>query len=200
MATRKSRSRSRLIRGTNVLLRKTAHAFSVDAAVAFAAVPAWERLSCRVPRQEQTNWCWCATTLGVQKYYVPADKTTQCHGANQILSRADACTSPSAPQVNLPFYLDKALSTFARLRSPTVSNPLPTQQVAQEIHGETPVGARIGWAGGGGHFMAVVGFLPGPVPRVAISDPIYGESDIDYSLYLTAYQGSGRWTHSYLTQ
>jgi len=32
---------------------------------------------------------------------------------------------------------------------------------------------------------------------VAVDDPIYGQSDVTLSTFLTMYQGSGTWTHSY---
>ena len=36
--------------------------------------------------------------------------------------------------------------------------------------------------------------------RLKISDPWYGDSIVDYSTFVSGYQGSGTWTHSYRTQ
>jgi hypothetical protein len=203
MPSKKPASRSRLIRRTNSVLLDAVSKQEVLAFVnptPLGGAPVWQRLACPIPLQEQSNWCWCATTLGVHKFFQPADPTMQCQAANQILGRTDACAAPSGPAVNIPFFLDQALTTFGHLRAPIVGAPLSPSQVEQEIQSGKPVGTRIGWFGGGGHFMVIAGYLAAAAPRVAIHDPIYGESDMDYSTYQTAYQGTGSWTHSYLIQ
>lgn len=197
------KSRSRLIFQTNAPLGRVSRArrsrqLLSSPAGSGASLATWRRLTCPIPIQEQSNWCWCATTLGVRKYFQSSDTTTQCQAANQILTRADACANPSGVTVNIPYYLDRALSTFGHLRAPTVNAALSPSQVAQEIQTGVPVGTRIGWSGGGGHFMVIEGYLAAAVPRVAIHDPIYGKSEMDYGLYVSSYQGNGSWTHSYL--
>lgn len=203
-----SLSRSRVIRQTNapiVSRRRKAPATVVtelmlSPAAGVPTTPSWVKLMCPVPRQQESQWCWCATTLGIHQFHNSTDTTSQCQAANRILARTDSCTSPGSAQVNIPYYLDKALAAFGHLRSP-IQPPLPASQVEQEIQANAPVGARVGWANGqGGHFMAIVGYLNATPPRIAIADPIYGQTDIDYAVYLAAYQGNGRWTHAYLTQ
>jgi len=165
-----------------------------------APTPTWQRLVCPVPRQEQSQWCWAATSLGVHKFYQPADTTSQCQAVNLILARTDACTNPTHPAVNKPWYLDKSLAAFGHLRQPTLGRALTFPEVQLEIAAQRVPATRIGWNGGGGHFMVVEGVLASNPPRVAIHDPIYGRSDMDYAAYLSSYQGSGQWTHSYLTR
>lgn len=196
-----ARSRSKIIRRTNVVIgRALPKAGSKwTAANGGATLATWQRLDCPVPRQEQSNWCWCATTLGVHKFYKILDLTSQCDAANIILQRLDACTKPGDPEINKVYFLDKALAALGHLRAPIITGVLTFSQVAIEITLKTPLCTRIGWAGGGGHFMAVEGVLAGVTPRLAINDPIDGRTEIDYSLYLSAYQGSGSWTHSYMT-
>jgi len=66
-----------------------------------------------------------------------------------------------------------------------------------------PLGVRIGWAGGGGHFNVVNCYTWNSLLRlesVQIEDPWYGTSVWDYDIFRTAYQGAGSWTHSYRTQ
>lgn len=207
-------SPSTLIRNTHKRLKKPPSATvstSVSASTAAKAIhapilgvpalggaPEWKRIDCSVPFQEQSNWCWCATTLGVHCYYQPSDTTTQCAAANAILFRTDACANPTSPAVNIPYYLDRALHAFGHLRAPAVQSSLPTTDVNAEIDAATPVAARIGWAGGGGHFMLIVGYLAGTVLRLEIRDPIFGTSELDFDDFRTGYQGSGSWTHSYL--
>ena len=58
--------------------------------------------------------------------------------------------------------------------------------------------ARTAWSGGGAHFVAIAGFIEGDL--IEVHDPISGVSDVDYDVFVTSYQGSGSWTHSYFTR
>jgi len=71
--------------------------------------------------------------------------------------------------------------------------------IRSEIGNNRPLCVRIGWSGGGGHFIALDGYNQG-LNMVAVDDPWYGASDIDLTVLQTAYQGSGAWTHSYFVQ
>ena len=164
------------------------------------AAQRWQRLAAEIPDQEQSNWCWCATSLGVHQYYEAGDSTTQCQAANAILGRTDACTDPGSSDVNTPYFLDRALDHFQNLGNPTIEGALDFADVESEIDAQTPLGARIGWAGGGGHFMVIAGYLADATPMIAIDDPIFGKTDITYSAFCTTYQGNGSWTHSYKTK
>jgi hypothetical protein len=63
------------------------------------------------------------------------------------------------------------------------------------------IGCRVGWRGGGGHFMALYGCrTTGTTNYFNIDDPIYGKSEIPEQAFALAYQGSGKWTTSYLTK
>jgi hypothetical protein len=73
--------------------------------------------------------------------------------------------------------------------------------VRDEIDAGRPVGTRIGWSGGGGHFMAIYGYsLVEGVEYFDIDDPIYGKSHLTVADFSSNYQGSGSWTHAYLTK
>ena len=73
-------------------------------------------------------------------------------------------------------------------------------QVQSEILDGRPVGARIGWAGGGGHFVMIAGYRCDTVGYFDIRDPIYGSSDVAVATFTTSYRGSGSWTHTYYTE
>ena len=194
---------SKLIQSTNVLVSTIVSRFAVaggGGGPAAATPPAWFRVACDVPKQEETLWCWCATTVGVEHFYNPASTLTQCQAANHILGRADACILPRIGGLNRTFALSAALGAYGRLRGAKIAGVLTAVQVQAEIASGVPACSRVGWSGGGGHFTAINGFLPAAVPRVAISDPDTGQTDIDYSLYCTSYQGTGTWSHSYLTK
>src|SRR6185295_5701866 len=84
----------------------------------------WSRLDFAMSHQEQTNWCWCATSLSVHRYYDPTSPFSQCQAANVILGRTDSCTSPTSSNVNKPWYLDDALSDLGNLREPILGGML----------------------------------------------------------------------------
>ena len=105
---------SLLIRQTRFALLAPAEARAARAPARVAAArPAWQRVPCPVPPQEQSNWCWCAVTLAVHRHYQPSDTTTtQCQVADRVLQRDDACSAPSDPQVNVTYYLERALAAL----------------------------------------------------------------------------------------
>jgi hypothetical protein len=165
----------------------------------------WRKLDTAIPVQLQTNWCWAATSLGVHQYYDRTDNTTQCLAANLILPRNDACNNPVPAAANVAHFLDDALNDFGNLDGSIISGTLSYADVKAQINAGRPLGARIGWAGGGGHFMVIEGYRDGgtaATQEVAIDDPIYGESQYTYNSYSTAYQGTtgNNWTHSYKTK
>jgi hypothetical protein len=70
-----------------------------------------------------------------------------------------------------------------------------------EIDGNRPLGARIGWSGGGGHFVVLGAYATSPAGDfVTVEDPLFGPSTLPLSTFQSSYQGSGTWTHTYWTQ
>ncbi len=82
-----------------------------------------------------------------------------------------------------------------------ISGQASFQQGADEINRGRPVGVRIGWSGGGGHFAVIYGYS-----RIAgteffdIDDSIYGKSHLSVAVFSSNYQGTGTWTHTYFTK
>jgi hypothetical protein len=157
----------------------------------------WSRLDFAMLQQEQSNWCWCATSLSVRRYYDPTTSLSQCQAANTILPRTDACTDPTNANVNKPWFLDDALSDLGNLRESIVTGSLAWDATKSEINTGHPLGCRTAWSGGGAHFICIEGYLDDTTKMVAVDDPIYGQSDVTLTAFLTMYQGSGTWTHSY---
>jgi len=149
--------------------------------------------------QTQSNWCWAATSTSVSHYYWFWSSWTQCRVVNAELNRTDACNSPVPAACNVPWYLDKALTRTNNFVS--ITGPASFAQVKAEIDAGRPVGARIGWSGGGGHFMCIYGYsrILG-LEYFDIDDPIYGKSHLSVSDFSSSYQGSGTWTHTYYTK
>jgi papain like cysteine protease AvrRpt2 len=152
--------------------------------------------------QEQTQWCWSATGTSVALYYNGASGWTQCTLVNAELGRTDCCSNPSSASCNVPGTLSTVLTRVGHLASFTGSST-SFADLRTEIDNGRPLGVRIGWSGGGGHFNVLSCYTWNARLRlqsVEVEDPWYGTSVWDYDVFRTAYQGSGSWTHSYKTQ
>src|SRR5262245_35629806 len=151
--------------------------------------------------QTQSNWCWAATSTSVSRFYSFFSPWTQCKVASSELS-LQCCTTPVPGACNVPWYLDKALTrtnNFVSMQSSAAS----WDTIKSELKNGLVVGARIGWSGGGGHFMVLHGVsssIFGTTKYLHIDDPIYGKSTLVYNEYATNYRGSGSWTHTYFTK
>lgn len=150
--------------------------------------------------QTQTNWCWAATSTSVSHFYFGASSWTQCKVAGAELSRSDCCNSPVPSPCNVPWYLDRALTRTSNFVS-IVSGTISYDAIEAELKAGRVIGTRIGWNGGGGHFMAIHGCSRiGSTEYVDIDDPIFGKTHITLATFTNNYQGSGRWTHTYYTK
>ena len=146
--------------------------------------------------QTQSNWCWAATANSVSHYFWRWSTWSQCKIANAELGHTDCCHSPVPSDCNVPWYLDRALTRTRNFVS--IQGPASFELVRAQIDAGKPVGARIGWSGGGGHFMVIYGYsLIAGNEYFDIDDPIYGKSHIPVSEFSNSYQGSGSWTHTY---
>ena len=155
-----------------------------------------KQLPFNMQAQTQTNWCWAATANSVSHYFWPWSTWSQCKIANGELGHTDCCHSPVPSDCNVAWYLDRALTRTKNFVS--IAGPASFEQLRDQIDAGKPVGARIGWSGGGGHFMVIYGYnLIGGTEYVDIDDPIYGKSHIPLSEFANHYQGSGTWTHTY---
>ncbi len=157
------------------------------------------QLTFTIQHQQQTNWCWAAVAVSVSLYYNSASGWTQCSLANAELGQTTCCANGSTAQCNQPWYLDRALTRTANLSS-WVSGSVGLSTVEQEVDAARLVGVRIGWSGGGGHFVVIEGYQENGAGYVYIEDPWYGASYVGYDTLRTAYQGSGSWTHTYYTR
>jgi hypothetical protein len=160
------------------------------------ALPARRSLNFTMQHQRQTQWCWAAVTSSVAAFF-RNPLWTQCRVVNDGLGQAACCADGFSAACNRPWYLDKSLGRTGNLGAYS-TGPLSLAQVRSELDAECPIGVRIGWAGGGGHFVAVGGYSDPQL--VDVRDPWFGISVLDYTQFRTGYQGNGRWTHSYRTQ
>ncbi|HEX8207940.1 MAG TPA: papain-like cysteine protease family protein [Solirubrobacteraceae bacterium] len=149
--------------------------------------------------QLQTNWCWSACATSTSLFYASASAWTQCKLAGTELNQTTCCQDGSTTWCNQPWYLDRALTqtgNFGHMQQ----GPLDWNALSVEIDAGRPVAARIGWAGGGGHFVVISGVsdLDGG-PAVDIQDPWFGPSTLPLQEFTTRYRATGTWTHSYFT-
>jgi hypothetical protein len=163
-------------------------------------LPRWDRLSFHMQHQQQSNWCWAAVSTSVSHYYDPTSTWTQCLVANGELNRTDCCGGGASGACNVYGFLNSALQRVGHLDHMDGS-AISFGATRGEIAADRPVGIRVAWAGGGAHFLAIVGVLDATQDWVAVDDPIYGASDLTYTALKTAYQTPGStWTHTYYTE
>jgi hypothetical protein len=157
--------------------------------------------------QSEDNWCWAAAAASVSLFYDWGSQWTQCRVANSILPRSpgvDCCAGASGAvpsACDVPWYLDKALAATSNLldvRSGAVGFP----DLAQLIQTGNPLGVRIQWNGGGGHFVVLHGWskTTSGDEFVDVADPFHGSSTIPYGDFAARYRSIGSWTHSYWTK
>ncbi|HEX8738108.1 MAG TPA: papain-like cysteine protease family protein [Pyrinomonadaceae bacterium] len=158
-----------------------------------------KNLNFNMQAQQQNQWCWSAVGTSTSLFYNSSSIWTQCSLANQQLGQTTCCQNGGSPACNQPWYLDRALQAVGNLDH-LVGGTITYPQVQQEINAARPLGSRIGWAGGGGHFVILDGYNTAGAQFLSIRDPWYGSSTYTYTAFSTAYQGNGSWTHSYYTK
>jgi len=163
--------------------------------------------------QQQTQWCWAAITQTVANYF--GHYKPQCRMASRFIKTQPGeycCTAAKAgsSECNQPYYLDRSIGHYNMLNQFT-GGTLPTTSVVGQIGAKRPVGMRIGWNGGGGHFILAYGarhdvtfhgFPPKPkvIETFHVWDPANGgDAAVVARAGVTNYKSAGSWTHSYTT-
>jgi hypothetical protein len=161
------------------------------------APPARRVLQFTLQHQNETQWCWAAVTASITAFYRNTG-WTQCNLANNQFGQTTCCTTGSSTACNEPWYLDRALDRVGNLGNFT-AGALSLTQIQSEIDAGRPIGVRIGWPGGGGHFVTITGYSDQNV--VNVQDPWYAPQGVavDYATFRSRYQGAGQWTHTYRT-
>jgi hypothetical protein len=156
----------------------------------------WRRLGFTMQNQQQTNWCWCANAVSVGNFY--GDSWTQGALADVVLGQTTCQVNGGSSVCNVQHGAADALTHAGHLNSFTATQPT-FATIQTEIDGGRPMSARIEWAGGGGHVVAIDGYLEN-TEFITVHDPGGTVTDIRLSTFLSAYQGTGTVTHHYLTQ
>jgi hypothetical protein len=168
---------------------------------AAAAVAEGQRqVALSLQHQLQTNWCWAACTSSVSGFYDPRTTWGQCAIVNAELKQRGCCGGGGSAECNVPWYLDRALKRTGNLARKS-DGAASWETVRKEIDAGRPVAARIGWNGGGGHFVMVTGYRAvGGARDVEVQDPWTGSSRISLDALAKNYKSAGSWTHTYLTR
>src|ERR1051325_11225292 len=145
--------------------------------------------------QDQSEWCWSAVAVSVSKFYQPSSTITQCSLASLELGTQICCGDPSS--CNQQNTLETALDHVGHFND-MVFAPLPFGETDIEIDNERPLGCRIGWFAGGGHFVIIHGTSTestgGLVKQwVAVADPKFGPADYLIDDFTNAYRQEGEW-------
>lgn len=152
--------------------------------------------------QQQALWCWAAVARSVDHYYAPKSNSEQCGIARRVLRIRNCCASPSPGVCNRVARLEEALRVVGRFRA-KIRRHLDFDVVKAEIEEYGVVCVRIGWFGGGGHFVAIHGcrLSTSGVRMVDVADPLFPECTMPFDEFVSAYKsavGGGRWTTTYL--
>jgi len=158
-----------------------------------------------IEKQFQDKWCWAAVSVSVARYFAPQSLVTQCRVALAVTGKTDCCGS-RREHCNEPGDLTDALKAVQRWKE-TRDEPLTFDDLQTEIDNFRPVCVRIGWRGGGGHFVIVYGYriLSSGVQQVEVADPFFANSILSYNQFVNAYgsavqPGGGQWTHTFLVR
>jgi hypothetical protein len=162
------------------------------------AAPKQNSLNLSMEPQKQTNWCWAAVSYSVNAHF-GGTSWSQCRIAEEELQHADCCTNPQQG-CNRSWFLQKALTRVGNLQRFT-GGAKTFAALVSEIDNGLPLACRIGWTLGGGHFVAIDGYLEqDTVQDVDVCDPWFGDATMSYDTFVKNYQGKGSWTHSYTTR
>jgi len=90
---------------------------------------------------------------------------------------------------------DRVLKKLRRVQG----GPLSFPETLAEIQQGLPIGVRIGWFEGGGHFVVIRGCREGAgVQLLSIADPWFVDSIQYFEDFTSGYLGRGEWTDTFL--
>jgi hypothetical protein len=140
--------------------------------------------------QEQSQWCWAATSQAVLEYYGISKTQTEIaqygtNGTNDWNWLYGSTTGPTRNGVDL------ILNHFGSISSTGQANWCTLEFITAELTGRRPVPIRWGWDAGGGHILVIHGVADS---LVYLMDPWYGPT---INTYAWVRRGSTHtWTNS----
>ena len=175
-----------------------------------------QKLKFTMECQKASQWCWAAVAVSVARFYSPASPWQQCTLAGQVLGRtccggSDECGRDDDPSGCVrPYLVEHPLCVVGHLQeiheAPIALPAAPSTPTIQgEVDAHRPLVCRVGWKGGGGHFVVLYGYDLGRAePLVHVADPVNDKNGTSiYSLHEFTYayrNGDGTWTNAYTTR
>ncbi len=190
--------------GANLLSLRRSPEVTTEVLVKAAAVMRFE-----IEQQKRGNWCWAAVTNSLLSFFDSENGMTQCEIVKECFgvtpgyqTETDCCQHSGRTECNRDYELDQALDLM-QLRASCCNYPLTLDEIREQINQGVPVAARIAWRGGGAHFVIITAVVTDPKDDhqtwLRVANPKdQAASYIPYQTFVTKYQGSGEWTHSYL--
>jgi len=129
------------------------------------AVIAQKIIRFRIYLQEQSQWCWAAVAVSIERYFDRASTMRQCNVANRMLDElpdasdcfpdddkccggCDDCKCCWHPECcNYPARLEDALQKIHKWRT-TLDRPLRFDEIQREINAGRPICVGITWESG----------------------------------------------------
>jgi hypothetical protein len=151
--------------------------------------------------QQEQNWCWAAVALTITRYYnTTSIWISQCQIASSGLGFICCQVGQNCKDCDVPWRLDSALNVTNNFNT-WAPGQASISQIAVEIDGGKPLGVRIGWPDGTGHFCCITGYWEvGGETWLHIEDPCYKHTCLSYSHFRSHYHCDGTWTDSYWTK
>lgn len=168
---------------------------------------AWVEVPFVMRNQCQTEWCWAAVAESVARFYRPASAITQSELVNRELKRTDcSCTVVGGP-CNEPSYLAPSLDRAGgHLRAWLVGARATEAELIGEVDAGRPVCVRLARSPQEGHFVVVVGYLPGSDGDedgllLKVEDPDREIGAVPFSYRgLSRHHEKGPWTDTLFTR
>ena len=150
--------------------------------------------------QQQTEWCWAATTVSISVFYDPASTWTQCTLVNKAFGQTTCCTNGSSSACNQGWWPNLSLPITGNLSSYT-STSAPLATVISEINAGRPILIAIWWYGGGGHNPAIDGYdnCNSASPTMKYRS-VLRPSTQDFNSFPSTYNGGASWGNTYYTK
>lgn len=145
-------------------------------------------------RQSEDNWCWAAISASINDYFGGDPAWSQCRVAGACLV-LDCCANPGP--CDAPHNLEHPLAAVGHLYRHGYGI-LTFDEIASAIDMHMIVCCHISWSGGGGHFVAIIGYDPHSEDLLVL-DPARGDETVPFASFSTAYNGTGEWDWTYFS-
>lgn len=110
--------------------------------------------------QQNSNWCWAASSEMLVQFFRPGVDARQCDMANARFGRTDCCDSPTPDSCNQGGFFTMVPGQAGGSYGLTGQYGMLTrEQMMAQIDAGKPMGAALYWSGGGGHAVVVNGYF-----------------------------------------